>query len=209
MIIPALLANSKEELIEMINICVQFTDYVQIDIMDGKFVPSKSIGLPDLRDLHIQVRCEAHLMVNEPLEWVESFKRIGAEKIIYHFEIEKDHSKVIAKIRESGLKVGIAVNPSTEIGQFEFLIDEVDTILFMSVDPGFYGAQFMPEVLKKIRSFRRKYPQKNIGIDGGVKPDNLLNIKNTGLNYICVGSAILKDGHPKQAYEKLQKLLDA
>lgn len=206
MIIPALLTSKREELIQMVDICAGFTDYVQIDIMDGEFVPSRSITLQDLAGWKSPVRCEAHLMVSDPCEWLQAFKALGADRIIYHFEIKKDHKKIIAKIREMSMGAGLAVNPSTEIDDFRYLVEELDTVLFMSVNPGFYGAPFIPGVLGKIRNFKNKYPQKQIGIDGGIKQDNLLQVRQAGLDYVCVGSAILKSNDPAKSFREFVKL---
>lgn len=208
MIVPALLTDSREELIKMVTLCAGFTDHVQIDIMDGEFVQSQSIKIQDLKNWKSSLRCEAHLMVSDPKIWLETFKALGAERIIYHFEIKKDHQEVIAKIRDMGLKVGLAINPSTQIEQFKHLVNDVDMILFMSVNPGFYGAPFIPQVLDKIRSFKNQYPKKEVGIDGGIKQDNLLKVKRSGVDYVCVGSAILKNSEPACAYEEFIKLFN-
>jgi ribulose-phosphate 3-epimerase len=209
MIIPALLTSDKQELIEMVNLCADFTNYVQIDIMDGEFVPSKSVELKGLAGWKSRCRCEAHLMVKDPLAWIKAFKGIGAERILYHFEIEKDHDQIIAKIKEAGLEAGIAVNPQTTIDEFQYLIKKLDAVLFMSVNPGFYGAPFIPEVLAKIKEFKKRYPDKLTVIDGGVKLDNLRIVKASGVDHICVGSAILKADNPKQAFQDFTKLLYA
>ena len=208
MVIPALLTSKREDLIQMVDVCAGFTDYVQIDIMDGEFVPSKSVTVEDLADWKPSIHCEAHLMVSDPYSWLETFKTLGAKKIIYHFEIDKDHKKIITKIREMGLGVGLAVNPATKIDDFRYLVGELDTILFMAVNPGFYGAPFIPEVLEKIKNFKNEYPQKKIGIDGGIKQDNLLQVKQTGLDYVCVGSAILKNNDPARSFKEFVKLFN-
>ena len=209
MIIPALLTDKKDELRSMIDECSKFTDYVQIDIMDGEFVPSRSIDAGDLKGWGPGIRCEAHLMVTDPLAWVEPFRAFGAERIIYHFEIKKDHGEIINAIRGSGLAVGIAVNPGTSIEAFSSFLDRVDTVLFLSVNPGFYGAEFIPEVLDKIRELKKNFPKIQIGIDGGIKLNNAHLAKAAGADYICVGSAILKSKDPKQAYERFVGLTHA
>jgi len=208
MVIPALLTDKKDELSAMLKVCSEFCDYAQIDIMDGEFVPSSSIAISDLKGLSLPLRCEAHLMVRGPLKWLEPFKKIGAEKIVYHFEIEKNHFEIISKIRKAGMNVGLAVNPPTTIKEFEHLVDKVDTVLFLSVNPGFYGAAFISEVLEKVRAFKAKYPNKNVSIDGGIKLNNAQKAKNAGVDDICVGSAILKSKNPKQAYLEFLNLLN-
>lgn len=208
MIVPALLTDRREELIRMAALCAEFAGYAQIDIMDGEFVPSQSIKVQDLKNWKSPLRCEAHLMVSDPCLWLEPFKALGAERIIYHFEIKKDHQKIIAKIKKMGLGVGLAINPSTKIDEFRHLVGEVDVILFMSVNPGFYGAPFIPQTLEKLRNFKDEYPKKEAGIDGGIKQDNLLAVKQSGVDYVCVGSAILKSSEPACAYKEFIKLFN-
>ncbi|MFA5007839.1 MAG: ribulose-phosphate 3-epimerase [Candidatus Omnitrophota bacterium] len=207
-VVPAILTGKKDELLGMVDTCSKFCDYVQIDVMDGKFVPSKSINIDDLKGVRFSVKSEAHLMVNEPLLWIEAFKNAGSQRIIYHFEMQKEHLKIINAITKQNLKVGIAINPSTSLKDFSFLVDSVDCVLFMSVVPGFYGSKFIPEVLDKIKEFKKLYPAKCAGIDGGVKADNIRAVSQSGVDYICVGSAILKAANPKEAYLKIKDSLN-
>jgi len=207
-VVPAILTDKREELLKMVNDCSNFCSYIQIDIMDGKFVPSKSISVEDLRNISFPVKSEAHLMVEEPLEWLEAFKAAGSSRIIFHFEIQKEYLKIINAIRKQNLEVGIAINPSTRINDFSFLVDKIDCVLFMSVVPGFYGSKFIPEVLDKIKEFKKLHPDKCTGIDGGVKTDNVIAVAQSSVDYICVGSAILKAADPKNAYCKIKNLLN-
>jgi ribulose-phosphate 3-epimerase len=202
MVVPALLTDKKDELSRMINICAGFTDYVQIDIMDGEFVPSKSVTVEDLRDLRVTIASEAHLMVKNPVAWLIPFKKLGAKAIIYHVEINADHQDIIKRIKGLGLRAGIAVNPPTRIEDFQGLVKDVDCVLFMSVNPGFYGAPFVPEVLGKIKKFKQLYPKMKVGIDGGVKQSNVDDIIKSGVDFICVGSAILTVADPGRAYKE-------
>lgn len=200
MIVPAILTETKEELLRMCNLCASFCDYAQIDIMDGKFVPSKSVTVKDLTGLRLPIENEAHLMVEKPLEWLEAFKEMGTKRVIIHFEINENHEKVISEIKKAGLGAGIAINPDTRINAFKHLLNKVDSVLFMSVIPGFYGSPFIPEVLEKISEFKKMYPKICTGIDGGVKADNIIRIMASGVDYACVGSAILKAKNPETAY---------
>ena len=206
-VVPALLTEKKEDLTLMLNKCSEFTNYAQIDVMDGEFVPSVSIGIEDIESIDSPISCEAHLMVKDPLVWIKPFKQLGADKIIYHFEIDGNHSEIINKIKSAGLKAGIALNPSTKIEEIDFLVKDIDMVLFMSVNPGFYGAPFIPEVLKKIKDFKAKYPLIEVAIDGGMKLNNAKAAKDAGCDYVCVGSAILKSDKPKQEYCKFIDLL--
>jgi len=208
MIVPALLTDKRSELSGMLDTCAKFTDYVQIDIMDGSFVPSNSLGIEDLKGLKSQVRSEAHLMVSDPLAWLDVFKEIGSERIIYHFEADADHSKVISEIKGKGFGVGIGINPGTKIDDFKILLDDVDSVLFLSVNPGFYGSDFIPEVLEKVKQFKDEFGAVWTGIDGGIKLSNIERVKATGVDYICVGSAILKNIDPKSAYQEFVTIAD-
>jgi ribulose-phosphate 3-epimerase len=207
MIVPAVLTDKKEEFIKTMNSCLEFTDYVQIDIMDKKFVPSKSITQKDLEGLKFPLKIEAHLMVEDPLEWIEVFKQLGAFRIIFHYEIKKNHGEIIEKIKEKNLEVGLAINPSTYLDEIISYTDKVNSFLFMSVNPGFYGSTFIPEVLDKIKSFKKMFPHKEVGIDGGIKLYNLKKVIESGVDYVCVGSAIFKESDFKQAYLKFKEVL--
>ncbi len=208
-VVPALLTSDKAEFVKMLEICHGFTDYVQVDIMDGEFVPSKSITRDELGQCVSPVKAEAHLMVEDPVPWIEPFKRFGADRIIFHYEMKnKNHLEVIEKIRQAGLGAGLAVNPDTHISDFEPLVSRLDMILFMSVIPGFYGSAFIPAVLDKIRAFKNKYPDVIASIDGGVKLDNAQMIAACGIDYLCVGSALMKADPPANAYQIFMQLIN-
>lgn len=203
MIVPALLTDNKEKLVEMLNICKEFTNFVQVDVMDGQFVPSKSVTKEEIASIKSPVGGEAHIMVNNPVEWIEPFKSFGVERIIFHVEIDADKNEVISAIRKSGLGVGVAINPDTDLTELDPFIDKVDLVLFMSVIPGFYGAPFVQEVLDKVKIFRQKYPDMELSMDGGLKSSNVKTVSDLGVKFVCVGSAILKADNPKEAYKNL------
>ncbi|RKY28607.1 MAG: ribulose-phosphate 3-epimerase [Candidatus Omnitrophota bacterium] len=204
-IVPAILTSSPEEFLTFLKKAEEFSPHNQIDITDGEFVPSLSITVPQLENLNYRVKSfvEAHLMVEEPLNWLKPFYEFGAERIIFHFEIRKDKEEIIREIRKLGLEAGLAINPSTQVKEFSHLVDKVDTILFMSVEPGFYGSKFIPDTLDKIREFKKFWPDKPIGIDGGINLSNLKEVVPLGIDFICVGSAIFKSKDPKKSYQEL------
>lgn len=206
MIVPALLTDKFDQMQQMLNACAMFTKFAQVDIMDGAFVASKSLSLEEVKRLRSSIETEAHLMVNDPLAWVDAFKKLGSTRILFHYEIKSNPEKIITEIKKQGLQAGIAVNPATSIDDFEVLVPHLDAVLFMSVVPGFYGATFIPEVLEKIKAFRRAYPTVTIGIDGGVKLANLKMIKDSGVNYACVGSALMKATDLAGTYAELTKV---
>ncbi len=205
-VVPAVLTDDPQLLKDMLETAETFTDFVQIDIMDGLFVPSKSITATDISAVNTKINWEAHLMVNNPESYIDDFARAGAQQIIFHYEATGSCDNVIDLIHEAGLKAGIAVNPDTEISVLAPLVNKLDSVLFMSVIPGYYGSKFIPEVLDKIRDFRNKYPGVHTGIDGGIKENNISIVAETGINSICVGSAVFCQENPAQSFEQLQKL---
>ncbi|MCF7887059.1 MAG: ribulose-phosphate 3-epimerase [Candidatus Omnitrophica bacterium] len=206
MIVPALLSQDREKMQEMLNICSNFANLVQIDIMDGKFVPSKSITATELTQLDVSIPNELHLMVENPFTWLKTASQLGSKRIIFHLEAEINHQKLIFEIKKRGIEAGVSLNPKTNIEKLKPIIKDIDLVLFMAVNPGFYGAPFIPEILDKIKKFKKIWPNKKTAIDGGVKESNFFKIKNIGLNYICIGSAILKSEDPKQAFLKFSHL---
>jgi len=205
-VVPAILTDDEHKLSGMLQQAATFTDYVQIDIMDGKFVPSHSITWEQIRDVPQTLRWEVHLMVEQPEKQLASFKQAGAFKAIFHFEAATNPGRVITRARELGLAVGLAINPETAIEQILSLTSEVDSVLFLSVHPGFYNAKFIPEVLDKITVLRQLCPQLELGIDGGIKDNNINAVAKKGVNEICVGSAIFMQPDPGTSYRKLLSL---
>ncbi|MDD5338622.1 MAG: ribulose-phosphate 3-epimerase [Dehalococcoidales bacterium] len=208
-IVPAILTDDPKALEKFVRATESFTDFAQIDIMDGNFVPSNSISYKDIAPLKPRFQWEAHLMVQHPENYLEGFKNAGAQKIVFHFEAKTDREKTIKQSRELGMQVGLAVNPKTTIKEFAPLVELVDSVLFLSVEPGFYGARFIPRVLDKIFKFHMTYPKTTIHVDGGVKEDNIKEITQTGVEAICVGSAIFNRSDPADAYRRLVELVTA
>jgi ribulose-phosphate 3-epimerase len=142
------------------------------------------------------------------LKWCRALSDCGARRIIYHFEIEKDHGEIISEIKQLEVEAGMAVNPETSLEALESFVEQLDVVLFLAVNPGFYGAPFIPEVLEKMRAFKEKHPGKRVGIDGGIKLNNVIAARKAGADYICVGSAILKDPGPQKSYKKFLEVAE-
>ena len=185
-----------------------FADFVQVDIMDGRFVPSNSIACKDVVAAGPKLPWEAHLMVRQPEGQLHCFAMAGAEKIVFHFEATSSPYRIIKLVRHLGVKVGLAVNPETPLTTTISLADSVDSVLFLTVHPGFYGAKFLPEVLDKVVEMRARKPNLEIGVDGGIKEGNIAEVAGLGLDYVCVGSAIFMQPVPAEAFHRLQSLVD-
>ena len=205
-VVPAILTDDPEDLKALVRQAESFTDYVQFDFMDGQFVPSRSVTWEHLANLEMKLSWEAHLMILHPESWLEDLRQAGAQKVVLHYEAAPSPGEVISQARRLDLKVGLAVNPETSVSTFLPLADEVDSVLFLSVHPGFYGSKFIPEVLDKIAEFRSAKPDMEIGIDGGIKEGNIARIARAGVDVIYVGSAVFLQPQPAESYRHLVTL---
>ena len=206
-VIPAILTDDPKALEMMVRQAESFTTYVQFDIMDGQFVPSRSIGYGDLVELSMKLNWEAHLMVENPENYLEGFREAGAEKVVFHYEATSSPRDVISRTSELGLKVGLAINPGTPVLAILPLLSELDSILLLTVNPGFYGSQFIPEVLNKVAELRSHQPAVEIGVDGGIKESNIVQVAQVGVDAICVGSAIFLQPQPGESFCQLLALV--
>lgn len=172
--------------------------WLHFDVMDGIFVPSISFGMPVLESIRpgTNLFCDAHLMITEPIRYVEEFKKAGADMITIHLEACEDVDATIAKIRECECKVGISICPETPVSALENYVDKVDMVLIMSVHPGFGGQKFIPESLDKIRELKAMLDKKgleiDIQVDGGIYTSNVEEVIKAGANVIVAGSAVFK-----------------
>ncbi|MCM8783825.1 MAG: ribulose-phosphate 3-epimerase [Candidatus Omnitrophica bacterium] len=199
-VVPAILTDDPKDLEIKIRQAESFSDIAQIDIMDGKFVPSRSVTADALASIKTGLFLEVHLMVDYPLKEIIPFKKAGVKRIIFHYEAKDDSQQVIRSIRKEKIEVGLAINPETDLVKIENLLDKIDILLIMAVNPGFYGSKFIPEVLKKsylLHSRKRSY---YIGLDGGIKVDNIRIVKSAGVDIAYVGSGIFGSGVPKDNF---------
>jgi len=207
--VPAILTDDPKVLETMVRQTETFTSYAQFDIMDGQFVPSQSVTCEHIARLTTKLNWEAHLMVLHPETYLEDFQRAGAQKIVFHYEATSSPREIISLVKNLGMRVGLAVNPETTIAAITPLVSDVDSVLFLSVNPGFYGSKFIPEVLDKIVAFRSAQPNLEIGIDGGIKEGNIAQIARSGVDVIYVGSAIFLQPQPGESYRHLLALAEA
>ena len=172
--------------------------YIHFDVMDGMFVPSISFGMPVLASIHDATEqfMDAHLMVQEPIRYVEAFQKAGADSVTVHLEACEDVKTTLDKIHACGMKAGLAVNPETDVKELVPYLEDVEMILIMSVHPGFGGQKFIPESLDKIREVRAMLNEKNletdIQVDGGIYVENVREVLDAGANVIVAGSAVFR-----------------
>lgn len=208
-IIPAILTDKKDQFESMMEQAEDYTDYVQVDIMDGVFVPSKSMPVQGLADLDTTLSCEIHLMVKNPETLLNNVKLPFIKQILIHIEATDKPSIIISELEKYKIKTGLVINPDTDISLIVPYLNEVKTVMFMTVHPGYYGRPLVKEVLEKVKIFKQKYPLINVGMDGGIKENNLDLIKSTGADFACIGSAICENPDPASAFRKFQKLASA
>ena len=176
-------------------------DMIHVDVMDGHFVPNLTIGPPVIKALkkHSSIMFDVHLMISPVHKYIESYSNAGADIITIHPEATDDLKSSIFKIRELNKKVGISLNPKTEIDVILNYLDQIDLVLIMSVNPGFGGQKFMPEVLTKVKELKKIQVEKeldfDIEIDGGINFDNYKEAIKAGANILVSGTTIFKSNN--------------
>ena len=171
-------------------------DYIHVDVMDGLFVPSISFGMPVIKSIRKVTGkvFDVHLMINEPIRYIDEFVKAGADIITVHVEACSDVVATIEKIKASGVKAGITLNPDTPVSAISPYLDMVDMVLVMSVNPGFGGQKFIVTSIDKLKEVKKLKDDSGLGfdieVDGGINVDNLPSVLEAGANVIVAGSAI-------------------
>lgn len=185
-------------------------DLIHIDVMDGHFVPNITIGplIVKAARKSTQLPLDIHLMIENPDNFIQAFADAGADIITVHVETCADLQQTVKLIRSFEVSPGVVLNPSTPLSALNYILDDVDMVLLMSVNPGFEGQSFIPSVLPKARQLKEIIHNKNnhieIEIDGGVKPDNAKEIREAGVDILVAGSAVFHSPDYKESIEKIR-----
>ena len=212
-IAPSILASNFARLGDEVHTVEQAgAEVIHVDVMDGHFVPNISIGIPVVESLRkaTHLPLDVHLMIERPEEYIERFVRAGATRVLVHEEATAHLDRALAMIREHGAEAGAAINPATPVDMLSEVLDKVDTVLVMSVNPGFGGQKFIRGALEKIRQLNQLRTRYNasfrIGVDGGVDVGNIAELAQAGANTFVAGSSIFHASDPAAATRQLRKL---
>ena len=187
-------------------------DWFHLDVMDGRFVPNISYGLPVIKQLRKTTSkfFDVHLMIVEPEKFADDFKEAGADGLTVHLETCPHLHRNIQQIKSLGMKAGVAINPATPVFLLEDIIRDADMILIMSVNPGFGGQSFIEHSLKKIKELRALITNTNsaatIEVDGGISLENAAQIINAGADILVAGSSVFKSENPTETIRKMKEL---
>ena len=212
-IAPSILASNFARLADEIKKVEEGgADVIHVDVMDGHFVPNISLGIPVVASLHKATRLplDVHLMIEQPEKYIEDFIRAGADRVLVHQEATAHLDRALEMIRENGAQAGAVINPATPVIMLSDVLDKLDTVLVMSVNPGFGGQKFIPNAFEKIRQLSQWRARYNaafrIEVDGGVDLENAGELAQAGANTFVAGTSIFHTPDPAAATRQLRKL---
>ena len=188
-------------------------DYIHIDVMDGRFVPNITIGplVVDAVRKVTQLPLDVHLMIEEPERYVDDFAKAGADIIVVHAEACRHLHRVVQQIKATGRKAGVSLNPATPLSVLDYVLEELDLVLLMTVNPGFGGQSFIEACIPKIQQLREMLDSRGceaeLEIDGGVKPSNIARIAHAGADVLVAGSAVFNSTDYAETISEMKRLM--
>jgi len=213
LVAPSILAADFGNLdrdVEMLN--ASNADWIHVDIMDGRFVPNISFGQMLVKQMNSKatIPLDVHLMIVDPERYVDSFKEAGAKVITFHLETTNHPHRLIQHLKSIGVQAGVALNPHTSVHNLDDILEDLDMVCLMSVNPGFGGQKFIYRTLDKIRKLKTKIIERNLGckieIDGGVGLQNAEEILKAGADVLVAGSSVFKSDDPTKTIDRLKSI---
>lgn len=207
MIAPSILSADFSRLAEEIqDVEKAGCDVLHVDVMDGHFVPNLTIGAPVVKSIRkvTKLPIDSHLMIDEPIRYVEDFKKAGTDWLTIHVEATQKISETLEAIRKNGMKTGISLRPKTPVTALDPYLPKLDLVLIMSVEPGFGGQSFMPEMLDKVRYLRKKNFSGMISVDGGVNQETCRQVIASGADILVAGTAVFGQKDRAAAIQSLR-----
>ena len=209
-IIPSILTKTSEEFVSKLKILEPYVDRVHLDIGDGSFVPTKTIsGYEELITIETKVNFDVHLMVSKPEDEMGFWYKTKADRFLIHAETDHGHKNLIDQIHLNNRKVGLVLNPETQVEKIEEMVNDIDFIQFMTVHPGNYGGDFVESVVGKILDFHGRYPNMPIAVDGAIHLETARRVIAVGASILVLGSHIFKENNDVgRAIEEIKKIAD-
>jgi ribulose-phosphate 3-epimerase len=211
-IVPSILAADFARLGEQIGLVERAgARMIHVDIMDGHFVPNLTMGPPITESIRkvTNVKLDHHLMIEDPDTYAPAFIKAGADSVSVHYEACRNLNRTLNLIRDEGAEAGVVINPHTPVSLLEDVLDIVDFVLVMSVNPGFGGQVFIPRSVEKVRQLDRQRRELGLGfeieIDGGITAENIGEVVKAGVNWVVIGSSIFGHANPAEAFRDLQR----
>lgn len=203
-IAPSILSADFGKLNEDIASVEPYSDWIHVDVMDGHFVPNITFGAPVMKWIKTKLPLDVHLMIENPSMYVEDFVKAGAASITVHQGVTPHLHRLIQQIKSLGVKAAVSLNPSTPVSTLVDVLDDLDMVLIMSVNPGFGGQEFIPQALEKIKELRAMKPDLDIEVDGGINAETAKQCIEAGANILVSGSYIFKAEDRVKAIESLR-----
>lgn len=206
-LLPSVLASRPDQFRRRLRLALDLQSEIHIDVMDGKFVTTRSVGPSLFSPRTLRIRAEYHLMVLHPAEWIPMIRRVHGRRAIIHVERQPRLADIIRDFRRQGISVSLAINPRTPLARIGPYVRMIRGLHVMTVRPGRYHARFIPSALSRMSSFRRRYPRLPITVDGGMNSRTIPLALAAGAQRLVVGSDVMLSAHPRWEWQRLQTLI--